>query len=496
MINVVKNDGVVCADMFGKSPGKPISENTPRLNESTIDATAREERGQQRARERVPMGRLRKMGENERMKIALFGHFDASNLGNESTLKATLYHLRRSQSDAKVTCISTGAEAIAARHQIEAVPISEKLVKSWKPQSRLSRTARHVVVGIPSELYRWITGFARLRRVDVFIVAGTGLLTDAYGLAGWGPYNLFKWSLIAKVCRCKLFFVSVGAGPIESAAGRWLVKSALSLADFRSYRDKSTVQCLKGIGFPAERDRVYPDLAFSLSIPAASRAPAEGHPRRVVGLGLMAYSGQYKRSLGEEQNGIPKASNASHLAYLESLADLACRLLAHGNDVRLLIGDHADEDTRQEFRRLLRKRPPPPGTAHIIDEPIVSVDDLLSQIAATDIVIATRFHNVVLALLCEKPVISIAFHHKCVSLMSAVGLSDYCLDINDLSTDRLTEKLADAERNADRLGASIRAKMGEFREALDEQYGLIFNEARRRPRDADIPLTTSRGIAH
>lgn len=438
------------------------------------------------------MGRFRKTAKKEGTTIALFGHFDATNLGNECTLEAALYHLRRCQPDAEVTCISTGSEAIAPRHQIEAIPISERLFKPWGTRSRLSRFVRQILIGAPSELCRWITGFARLRRTDVFIVAGTGLLTDAYGLASWGPYNLFKWSLIAKVCRCKVFFVSVGAGPIDSAAGRWLVKSALSLADFRSYRDKSTVQCLKGIGFPAESDRVYPDLAFSLPMSAACHAPAEGRARNVVGIGLMAYSGQYKGSPGEPQNGISEGSNASHLAYLESLVELAWCLLARGNDVRLLIGDYADEGARQEFTRLLRKRPA--CTGRIIDEPIVSVDDLLSQIAATDIVIATRFHNVILALLCEKPVISIAFHHKCVSLMRTMGLSDYCLDIDGLETDQLMEKLADAELNADRIKALIRAKVGEFRQALNEQYNLISNETQRRENDARIRFATPRGI--
>lgn len=438
------------------------------------------------------MGRFRKTAKEERMTIALFGHFDATNLGNECTLEAALYHLRRCRPDAEVTCISTGSEAIARRHQIEAIPISERLFKPWGTRSRLSRFVRQILIGVPSELCRWITGFARLRRTDVFIVAGTGLLTDAYGLASWGPYNLFKWSLIAKVCRCKVFFVSVGAGPIDSAAGRWLVKSALSLADCRSYRDKSTVQCLKGIGFPAESDRVYPDLAFSLPMTAACHALAERRARSVVGIGLMAYSGQYKGIPSEQQNGIPEGSNASHLAYLESLVDLAWCLLARGNDVRLLIGDHADEGARQQFARLLQKRPA--CTGRIIDEPIASVDDLLSQIAATDIVIATRFHNVILALLCEKPVISIAFHHKCVSLMKAMGLSDYCLDIDGLEIDQLMEKLGDAEINADRIKALIRAKVGEFREALNEQYNLIFNDAQRRENDARIRFATSRGI--
>lgn len=418
--------------------------------------------------------------EKKRTKIAFFGHFDATNLGNESTLRAILHHLRCHQPDAEVTCISTGPETIVASHQIEAIPISENLVKSWRPRSRLLRLMRSVVVGIPSELYRWIAGFMRLRRTDVLIIAGTGLLTDAYGLTGWGPYNLFKWSLMAKICRCKLFFVSVGAGPINSAAGKWLVKSALSLADFRSYRDNSTVQCLNGIGFRTDNDRVYPDLVFSLPMAVVSHAHTERRQRTVVGLGLMAYSGQSKRITGDEQNSILEQSNASYLAYLEGLANLAGWLLARENDVRLLIGDLADVRTTQEFKCLLRKRPSVSGEAHIIDEPIRSVDDLLSQIAATDIVVATRFHNVLLALLCEKPVISISFHHKCLSLMSAMGLSSYCLDINDLKTDRLIEKLCDMERNADSIKASIREKVREFREALDEQYRFIFNDTWRR----------------
>ena len=109
-----------------------------------------------------------------------------------------------------------------------------------------------------------------------------------------------------------------------------------------------------------------------------------------------------------------------------------------------------DVHTTQEFRGLLRERLSVCDEEHIIDEPVSSVEGLLSQIATTDIVVATRFHNVLLALLCEKPVISISFHHKCESLMSAMGLSAYSLDINALKADRLIEKFCDLETNAAR----------------------------------------------
>jgi polysaccharide pyruvyl transferase WcaK-like protein len=62
----------------------------------------------------------------------------------------------------------------------------------------------------------------------------------------------------------------------------------------------------------------------------------------------------------------------------------------------------ADVTTTEEFKCLLRKQPSVSGEGHIIDEPIRSVDDLVSQIAATDIVVATRFHNILLAFAVRK----------------------------------------------------------------------------------------------
>ena len=139
----------------------------------------------------------------------------------------------------------------------------------------------------------------------------------------------------------------------------------------------------------------------------------------------MSYAGKYS---------VSTPSNKTYLAYLESLVSIVRWLFAHEYDIRLLIGDLADISATQEFKALLRDRLAAWDENRVIDDPVFSVQDLLSQIAATDIVVATRFHNVLLALLCNKPVVSISFHHKCESLMSAMGLSAYCLDINDFES--------------------------------------------------------------
>ena len=93
----------------------------------------------------------------------------------------------------------------------------------------------------------------------------------------------------------------------------------------------------------------------------------------------------------------------------------------------------------------------------IIDQPISTAQQLLSQLAATDVVVATRFHNVLLALLLNKPVISISFHHKCASLMQEMGLSGYCHDINHLDGEKLIKNFVDLENNAEKLRPMIQS---------------------------------------
>ena len=403
-------------------------------------------------------------GKHSRSKIAFFGSFGRRNFGNEATLQAMLSSLRRLVPETEFTCICTGPEGAAADYEITTVPIRDYVVRPWKTLNPLARWARKILVGIPSEFWRWVQGVKMLRGTAALIVPGTGLLTDAYTLFNWGPYDMFRWSVVAKLARCKLLFVSVGAGPFYSRPGRFFVKTALSLADFRSYREEPSSQWLKRIGFRSDHDPLYPDLAFSLP-PTVSRRCHERKGRRlVVGLGLMEYAGKLSAE---------RPVSAVHVAYLQTLAEFVRWLLAHDYDVRLLIGDFVDEAVTREFKSLLAKRAVTQNEERIIDEPIESVEKLLSQIAETDFVVATRFHNVLLSLFLNKPTIAISFHHKCSSLMSQMGLTDYCEDMNTLKVDRLIEQFCRLEKNADSLKAMLAGKVEECRDALDEQYRSI-----------------------
>ena len=261
-------------------------------------------------------------------------------------------------------------------------------------------------------------------------------------------------------------FVSVGAGPLNTRRGRLFVKSALSLANFRSYRDKATLEYLQRIGFRAIHGQVYPDLAFSLPISSRKRRGPDSK-RTVVGLGLMCYGGMY---------GVEKTTEPHYAAYTETLMVFVNWLLKHQYEVRLLIGDLSDTATVGNFQNSMRGRFGSYDEERVIAEPITCCEDLLSQLDATDFVVATRFHNILLALFNNKPSIAISFHHKCSSLMKLMGLSEYCQDINYLNADRLIEQFCDLEKNAESLKLHIRHKADECRTALDEQYRLILSK--------------------
>ena len=409
------------------------------------------------------MIRNRNVDQNDRLqKIVLFGHFGGGNFGNEVTLQTMLTRMRQIFPRAQFSCICTFPNEVSEAYKIDAFPVSEVLVNQWKYRDPITRWLRRFLVGVPSELYRCWRGVRHLWSTDLFMIVGTGLLTDAYGLEGWGPYSLFKWTLLAKLCGSRIIFVSTGAGPITRPFGKILVKAALSLADFRSYRDEASMKCLERIGFHHGEDRIYPDLAFSLSAGMLRVSNGSG---RVVGLGVIEHHGIYGGAV---------LSDAQYASYIEALTQLAVWLLDRGYDIRLLIGDISDTPVLHQLKALIWERVGDIAEHRIRATPANSADEVLRHLGETDFVVATRFHNVLLALVLNKPSISISFHHKCSSLMSQMGLSEYCQDIQRLSAERLIDQFCQLEENAPRLEEMIRERTEEQRRALDDQYRRIF----------------------
>lgn len=401
-----------------------------------------------------------------RPKIALFGVFGAGNLGNEWTLEALLFKIRELVPRSEITCICSGPAVTAAQYGVSAVSIRGVSLPSVN--NAAIRLLRRLFVSIPLEVYRWFQAVALLRDKQMLVMTGTGMLGE-FGISPFDlHYDIFRWSVAAKLCRCKLLFVSVGVGPLRHPLSRQLVKAVLAMADFRSYRDTFSRKYLESIGFRANSDPVYPDLAFNLPKACFKRGRQPVSEERVIGVGLMSYF---------NKRGSPVKDERVYRDYLSKMASFVTCLLERKCTVRLLIGDLVyDRRVRQDLKDLLELRGVRYGENRIIDEPASSLDAFVSQLAEVDVVVASRFHNVLLGLIVTKLVVAISYHEKIEALMAGAGLTEFCQDIEDFDVAKLIDQVALVQENAGSIKHRIGLKADYYRQELDRQYEHIFGE--------------------
>ncbi len=158
------------------------------------------------------------------------------------------------------------------------------------------------------------------------------------------------------------------------------------------------------------------------------------------------------------------------------MADFVCWLVEQNYNVRLLIGDfHHDLVVREEVIDAIKGRVLEVG--RVVAEPTLTVEELVRQLHETDLVISSRFHNLVLALLLNKPIIALSYQTKFDSLMAELGLSEYCLPLGTVDLGSLTKLFKQLQNDAETLKPQIRNTIEKFRAALDEQYTLAFAAA-------------------
>lgn len=399
-------------------------------------------------------------------KIALFGVFGVGNLGNECTLEAMISNLRKNLPNAEISCICSDSAEVRSVYGIPAFPIREVFF-NWQPKenSRAVRFLRKIFVGVPSEFFRWYKTTKVLMGYDMLVMTGTGMLGD-FGIRPFDlHYDILRWSILARLARCKLLFISVGVGPIRNRLSRWFVRTALTFANYRSYRDTFSKKYLESIGFKANGDFVYPDLAFSLpQLP--KNDPLPGHDKQtVVGVGVMTY---YDKVHSQEHD------ESAYRDYLEKLAAFVRWLMRNNYAVRLIIGDAKyDGRVRLDLKTLVEANGVVNGSGSFVDEPASSFDEVLLQLAATDLVVASRFHNVLLALLLGKPVMAISYHEKVEALISGVGLQEFSQDIEHINVDKMVEQFRKLEESGATLKPRLEGRIKDYRKALDQQYHHI-----------------------
>ncbi len=392
-------------------------------------------------------------------RIALFGQFGIGNLGNDGSLEAMVLAIRRHHPEARIYAVCSAPDALDPGLAVPGISWTRKELRN-----PVLRWLNGTALRIPYKLLGPIRARRILRRFDALIIPGTGILDDFGERPRGVPFVIFKWALAARLAGCPFAMVSIGAGPIHRRLSRFFMLTASRYAHFLTFRDEPSRDFARRHHVPVSADDVFPDLAFGLPIPERASWPPANAP--VLGLGVMRY-----RGWTNDDGGI-------YQAYIGKLARFAIAMLQQGYRIRLMIGEDADEEAVEALRTTIAEQGARGLLASVEYMPARSLGDVMEQMARVDVAVATRFHNVVCALMAGTPVISLSYGSKNDVLLQDMGLGAFTSHVERFELgwleDRVKTLMAEREEHALRIAERVEA----YRDRLASQEKRMFSALR------------------
>ena len=437
--------------------------------------------------------------------VAVIGNYGNSNLGDEATLAAIIEQVRRRRVNPKIIALSVDPDDTRARHGVAALAAwgrrpTPRPAPAAPPRSRLSRWMANAlrpftsIARGPVDLLLWLAAVgdeaifplacrAAMSGVDLLIVGGSGQISDQFSGPWNFPYRLLVWVLAAKLAGARVGFLCVGAGSVTANLSRAFLKAALSLADHRSLRDQRSRRLVDELGVRAP-SVVAADVVFDLdgaSAAPVTRRPAD--PARVIGLNVFPYHAPFYW---------PDADPAIYRAYLDSTAEFVGwlgrqRYIVHLFPTQL----RADLRVIRDLTATLEAKGIRLPATQLLHAQVTGVESLAATVAAVDLVVATRFHALVMALRAGTPVLALSSQPKTDDLMADMGLSAYRVSIDNIQLDSLTARFTELSEHAaslrEQIQRRVRALRREVDECLDELLGAPRSDADTGPIPTRVP---------
>jgi polysaccharide pyruvyl transferase WcaK-like protein len=387
-------------------------------------------------------------------RVAAYGFFGIGNLGNEASLSALLGYLRTNHPEVELSCFAVGPGNVTRDHGV--------------PAKQLMTYARYGIGG--GAWIRFVKGlsriwdvprtFAMLGAVDLVIVPGTGALETQLGVPAWGlPFWLFVLSVAARLRRRQVALVSVGAQYATNPLTRFFYRWTVRLASSCSFRDATSREVVHRMGVRNRLGPVYPDLAFSLPTPQ----PAPTSPGQVV-VGVMAY-------YGRADDPVRGAGVRRH--YVGEMADFVTSLVGQGKSVTLVIGDLADHEVALEIQAAFRAKAAGHDTDRVKVSDASDMDGLLLEMSTAEVVVASRFHNLIAALKLAKPTVSLGYAQKNADLLSRFGLGELTQPMDAFDPELLCRQLKEALAEPELRDSAIRQALVNVLDEVDEQFDAL-----------------------
>jgi colanic acid/amylovoran biosynthesis protein len=381
----------------------------------------------------------------------------ALNAGDAAILHGELRMLRSVFGDSLAVTVADD-DPVAARRLYPGIEFTAGFNTrrpAWGPAwwSRLSRSVRRR----RTALAVWLLGRAPRLAERLFDANGRAHLdqmraADAV-LATGGTYFVEHYPIrtrahelmAAHALGRPVYLLTQSLGPFLHRNNRRLMARALRGVERVFVRDERSRGNLVGLSVPEDRVVVCPDAAFALADEAPRRRAHTGPLRIAV-------------SVREWKHFRTRPAAEGRGAYRAAVAAVVGRLAAQGAEVSFVstcqgVAEYWTDDAR--FARSLVDELLPDAPGIQVDGAFRSPSELVEHLRNFDLVIATRMHAAILALVAGVPVVPIAYEFKMTELFASLGMPWLVEDIETITAARLDERVTGALARLDGLRAEI-----------------------------------------
>lgn len=237
--------------------------------------------------------------------------------------------------------------------------------------------------------------------------------------------------LLAKVFNKKVHMYAQSVGPFDNWFARWLARYVLDSVELLYVREPISLTVLNDLGVRKPMVKMTADAAFLFS---------SKYKRQMK---------EYLKKKGVVDNKIKVGITVKRCyddirqkRYEKSIVDFAHYLINKYHAQVIFVAQctstlHNDDD-RIVARRIVKSMGMPKDVFLLEDE--FDHYHIKSLFENLDYLIATRLHSAIFALTGIVPTLAVAYEHKTVGTMKALGLAEWCVDVADVSQKVLMQK--------------------------------------------------------
>lgn len=337
------------------------------------------------------------------MKIGILGNYGHDNNGDEAILQGIILQLTNELRipSKDIVIFSNNPANTNERYGLDSVKLLHK--KGSLPASILTTILQNRKI---------------IQKLDLLIIGGGGLLMDMYKRDA--PLYT-SHALLGKLTGCEVIVYGVGAGPIQTKLGTFLIKLMVKCASTVSVRDVKSKALLKKIGV-TKPVGVIADPAFRMGDNMQRKATSE-----IKSIGVTAvpyFSKDYW----------PTSDEDKYRSYINGMAKNLDQVIEKNGVHITFFSTKFPQDIKatEEIYSAMKNK----EQVEIMKENL-HPDKLVSLCQKQDIIIGTRLHSLILSVAVGTPIIGIGYHQKVHNFMERIEKESYSIHIEGLHQDSL-----------------------------------------------------------